>query len=214
VTRTRVKICGCRSVADVALVAAAGADAFGVILATQSPRRVDIASLGALAASAPSGLERVAVVVDPCDDEVAAARAAGFALQFSGDEPPERCRALAAGAPYYKALHVRAGAEPTPAELAAMAARYPDATILVDSRVGERLGGTGVAYDWELARALARERPLVVSGGLTPANVAACVRAVRPAAVDVRGGVESADRKDLGKVRAFVRAVRMTDAAT
>ncbi len=213
-TRPRVKICGCTSAADVALVAAAGADAFGVILAAQSPRRVPVEMLRALAESAPPRLERIAVVVDPSNDEAAAAAAAGFALQFSGDETPQRCHALAAGARYYKALHVAAGAEPTAAELAVMAARYPDATILVDSRVGDRLGGTGVAYDWALVGGLARERPLVVSGGLTPGNVGACVRAVRPVAVDVRGGVESADRINEEKVRAFVRAVSETDAET
>ena len=76
-----------------------------------------------------------------------------------------------------------------------------------------RSGGTGRTFAWELARRLAGDRRFVVSGGLTPENVGACVRAVRPYAVDVRSGVESNGMKDPGKVRAFVRAVRDADAA-
>jgi phosphoribosylanthranilate isomerase len=82
---------------------------------------------------------------------------------------------------------------------------------MFDSSVAGSFGGTGRAFDWSLVAALARERPLVMSGGLTPANVGACIRAVRPYAVDVRSGIETDGRKDPDKMRDFVRAVREAD---
>jgi phosphoribosylanthranilate isomerase len=82
---------------------------------------------------------------------------------------------------------------------------------MFDSTVRGKLGGTGIAFDWERIVTIARARRVIVSGGLTPENVAACVRTVRPYAVDVRSGVESGGRKDISKMRAFVRAVREAD---
>jgi phosphoribosylanthranilate isomerase len=82
---------------------------------------------------------------------------------------------------------------------------------MFDSRIDGRYGGTGVSFVWQLVEAIAARRAIVISGGLTPANVAACVRAVRPHAVDVRSGIETAGRKDPAKMAAFVRAVREAD---
>jgi phosphoribosylanthranilate isomerase len=131
-------------------------------------------------------------------------------LQFSGHETAATCERFAAGRRYVKAFHVRAeDARPVIAREALDA--YPNALWMFDSSVAGSFGGTGRAFDWSLVAALARERPLVMSGGLTPANVGACIRAVRPYAVDVRSGIETDGRKDADKMRDFVRAVREAD---
>ena len=207
--RTRVKFCGMTSPRDVALAVAAGADAVGVI-AAESPRRVAEADLPRLAAAVPPFVDRIAVVVDPSDREAALLRALGFTLQFSGDEPADRCEQLADGLPYVKAFHLppEAAGPPAAGDLAA----YGRALWMFDTRVAGRRGGTGVPFGWAAVAGVARERDVVVAGGLTPENVGACVRAVRPYAVDTRGGVETADAKDVEKMRAFVRAVREADA--
>ena len=211
--RTRVKICGCTSVADIALAVDGGADAVGVILAARSERAVSIERFREIAASVPALVTLVAVFVDPPSSLVDEALKAGAIPQFHGDEPADACEAFAAG-PYLKAYHVRPGAAPSRAEFDAFARPFEHATWLFDAAGADgRSGGTGRPFAWEVAREAVGERRFVISGGLTPENVAACVRAARPYAVDVRSGVETNGAKDAEKVRAFVRAVRETDDA-
>ena len=94
------------------------------------------------------------------------------------------------------------------ADIAAVAG-YPAAAYLLDSRVAGRSGGTGTAFDWQLLRGVAWDRPVILAGGLNPGNVAQAVRKVRPYAVDTSSGVESAPGiKDAAKVQAFVAAAR------
>ncbi len=207
--RTRVKICGMASVRDVALGVEAGADALGVIVAA-SPRRVPLERVAELAAAIPPFVAKVGVMANQEDAVATQLRAAGFTLQFSGEEPAAACERMAAGANYVKTFHVGA----VPGELfdEARLAPYARALCLFDSRVGDARGGTGVAFAWDAVKEVAARRPIVVSGGLTPENVGACVRALRPFAVDVRSGVESSGEKDPDKMRAFVRAVREADA--
>jgi len=210
--RTRVKICGCTSAADVALAVDAGADAVGVILAEESERRVSVERFRDIAETVPAITTLVAVFVDPPAALVDEALKVGAIPQFHGYEPAEVCEAFAAG-PYLKAYHVRDGGVPSRAEFDAHARPFEHATWLFDAAgAGGRSGGTGRMFRWELARELAGARRFVVSGGLTPENVADCVRAVRPYAVDVRSGVETSGLKDGAKVRAFVEAVRLADA--
>jgi phosphoribosylanthranilate isomerase len=112
-----------------------------------------------------------------------------------------------------KAIHVAAeGDAESSAGLLQRARELDGATPLFDT-TGPLGGGTGHSFPWNLVREAAREQPVVVAGGLTCENVAACVRAARPYAVDVRSGVESERRKDARKLRAFVAAVREADAA-
>jgi phosphoribosylanthranilate isomerase len=127
-------------------------------------------------------------------------------LQFHGDESPGACRAH--GLPYLKALRMRPGAD-----LAEVAAAYPDAAgLLVDAYRPGLPGGTGTTFDWDLLPA-APGRPLVLAGGLDSSNVAAAIARVRPWAVDVSGGVESAPGiKDAGLIHAFMQGVRDGDA--
>ncbi len=209
--RTRIKFCGLTSEAEIALAVEAGADAVGVIVAP-SPRRVTLEALPSLAAAVPAFVTKVGVVVGPSEAEAAALRALGFMLQFSGDESAELCERLCAGAAYLKAFHVHPEESALVADLACLR-EYRRAVWMFDSRLDARYGGTGVPFVWHVVEAAAAQRPIVVSGGLTPENVGACVRAVRPHAVDVRSGIETAGRKDPAKMLAFVRAVHEADAA-
>ncbi|HWT05236.1 MAG TPA: phosphoribosylanthranilate isomerase [Xanthomonadales bacterium] len=212
--RTRVKICGCTSVADVALAVDAGADAVGVILAERSERRVGIERFRDIAQSVPALTTLVAVFVDPPASLVDEALHAGAVPQFHGDESAEACESVAAG-PYLKAFHIEANRAYDADAFAQRARPYAHATWMFDTAGASGLsGGTGRTFTWEIARRLAGERRFVVSGGLTPENVGACVRAARPYAVDVRSGVETNGMKDPEKVRAFVRAVRDAEAVS
>ena len=210
---TRVKICGCTGVADVALAIDAGADAVGVILSERSPRRASLEQLHAIAAAVPALDSLVAVFVDPPSSLVDEALKVGALPQFHGSEPPDACEAFAAG-PYLKVFHVRPDALPARGDFDRFAAPYTHATWMFDTARPEGgSGGTGIPLDWTMLRSFAGDRRLVVSGGLTQENVGACVRTVRPHAVDVRSGVETDGKKDAAKVRAFVRAVREADDA-
>jgi phosphoribosylanthranilate isomerase len=188
---------------DVELAVDAGADAVGVICA-ESPRRVALDALPAIAASIPPYVFRVGVVAGQGQREAQALRALGFTLQFSGDESPAECEELSSGDPYIKVFHVdTAGGS---LDVAAWSA-YTRALPMLDARVPALRGGTGVTFDWRAAEPFVRSRRVVVSGGLTPENVGACVRALHPYAVDVRSGIETGGRKDGDKMRAFIAAV-------
>jgi phosphoribosylanthranilate isomerase len=198
-----IKFCGCGTWRDVELAIDAGADAFGMIFAP-SPRRISLDAAGEIARRVGTAIEPVAVFVNPAPslvDEVLAlfphAR-----LQFSGDETPEFVTRY--GDRAIKAIHV--DAEGT--HVAQRAARFTGATLLLDARQDGLAGGTGQTFGWEHAVPIAKARRVVIAGGLTPENVAACVETVQPYGVDVRNGIESDDRKDPSKMRAFVRAVR------
>ncbi|MFA4945867.1 MAG: phosphoribosylanthranilate isomerase [Lentisphaeria bacterium] len=203
-----VKICGITNLEDARTAVAAGADFLGFIFVPGTPRQVTpeqaAAVIGALRAEAKTGgkdLPRfVGVFRDaPLADILATAGRCGLDLiQLHGQEPPELARELGPER-VWKALALR-----TPQEVEAATA-WPAAAVLADSPGG----GTGQSCDWALAAALAARRRLVLAGGLTPENVAAAVREVRPWAVDVGSGVEAAKgKKDPAKVRAFVVQAR------
>jgi len=187
----------------------AGADALGMIFA-DSPRRISMERAREIAAAVPALFPLVAVFVDPYRASVEAALGLGAVPQFCGDESPEDCERAAPGA-YIKVFHMdpKVG---NASEIAERTTSYPRATPLFDTRVPGRRGGTGLSFDWELVRDIAQQRPAIVSGGLTPENVGACVRAIRPYAVDVRSGVEVEGSKDYERMRAFVAAVREASA--
>lgn len=199
---TRVKICGVTRVADALHAAHAGADAIGLNFYPRSPRCVSRETAAAIAAALPEGVCRVGVFVDAGREEIAAVAATvGLdAIQFHGDEP----RALCAGwdRPTIKAVRVDG-----PQALAA-AADYPVDYLLADAHVVGLPGGTGrrVPVAWLVGVPSQR---LILAGGLTPETVAEAVRAVRPAAVDVASGVESAPGiKDPEKVERFIANAR------
>lgn len=201
------------SAQDAALAVDAGADAVGVILAEESPRRASIEQLHAIAQAIPALVALVAVFVDPPSSLVDEALKVGAIPQFHGNESPDVCEAFAAG-PYLKAYHVDPSVEPSPEAFERFARPYEHATWLFDTaRADGRSGGTGTTFPWSAARVLAGRRRIVISGGLNPENVAACVRTALPYAVDVRSGVETNGVKDPRKIRAFIRAVHEADAS-
>lgn len=201
----RIKVCGITRVSDIECCAELGVGHVGLNFWPRSPRSIAVEDAPALVRRAGAlGLEVVAVVVDLGDAELVRLRErTGIRwLQLHGREPPELLAALQPRA--YKAIGV------ADAEDVAAAARFPGERILLDARVpGDMPGGTGHAFDWDLAVGLARERQLVLAGGLRPGNVAEAVRRVRPWMVDVASGVESEPGvKDPEKIRAFVAAAR------
>lgn len=189
----------------------AGADAVGLIFAP-SPRRVDERSAREIARSLPPSLMPVGVFVDPGYDDLVRAQEIfpELVCQLHGEETPEFIAAVRAK--IIKALHVHPDATDA-SELERAAASHADSLILFDTKSERARGGTGTAFPWSLIAPLARTRDVIVSGGLTPENVAACIREVRPFGVDVRSGVEMRERKDPQLMREFVRAVREADAA-
>ncbi len=176
-----------------------------------SPRRITFSDAERIVAVLPPSVVPVGVFVDPSLAEIRQARALfpTLAIQLHGGESSDF--AAEVGGMTIKALHV----DPAHADEAALeraAASYADTLLLFDSKIEGLAGGSGVEFSWSAITAIARRRRVIVAGGLTPENVGACVRAVRPYGVDVRSGVESGGRKDEGKMRSFVRAVRETDA--
>ncbi len=202
----KVKICGLTNLADAAAATAAGADLLGFIFAAASPRRVTVATVAELARQLPAHVVRVGVFVNPSEDLVrqAISECGLGLLQFHGEETPEFCTQF--GLMSVKAFRVR-----DERSLPALV-DYPTDAWLLDTYAEKQLGGTGQTFNWELAVAakdLGRGKPIFLAGGLTPENVAAAVRRVRPFAVDVSSGVEiSPGRKDHSKVAAFIQAAK------
>jgi phosphoribosylanthranilate isomerase len=205
VSRVRVKICGITTLEDAHQAVEAGADALGFVFWPQSRRFVDAPRARAIAAQIPPFVVRVGVFVNASPDElVRTCETVGLdVVQLHGDEPPEALEQTPRRA--VKALRVDARFNPSVVD--AYAARAP---ILLDTGAAGVYGGSGETFDWSRARLVrARVPHLILAGGLTAANVAQAVAAVRPDAVDVSGGVESTPgRKDPAKVRAFLEAVR------
>lgn len=202
--RTRVKICGITRVEDAQAAAAAGADAIGLVFDPRSPRVVAIDQACAIAASVPPFVTVVGLFVDAAPDTVLSVldRVPLSLLQFHGAETPDFCRSY--GRPYVKAIAMR-----DDVDLSAEEGRFSDAVaLLLDAFAADQAGGTGVVFEWSRVPAT-RTKHIVLAGGLTPENVAAGIRAVRPDAVDVSSGVESAKGiKDPNKIAAFMKAVR------
>ena len=204
-----IKVCGLTSAEDAAMCAAAGVDAIGINFHPASKRYHPLEAAKQWLGAVPAGLKRVALFVNAPLPAVAEAVATGLfdAVQLHGDEGREFTVAVQQlGLPVIRAvaLHDEAGLE-------ALASEPADA-ILLDAPAPGLYGGTGRVCDWELAARAVQacgNRPVLLAGGLTPANAAAAVRAVRPAGLDTASGVESAPgRKDAEAVRAFVAAAR------
>lgn len=205
--RTRIKICGLSQEADIEAAVEAGADALGFVLYERSPRHVTVRRFAELASRLPMFVTPVALFVNATPESIAQAVAAvpQAALQFHGDETPSQCKA--AGRPYLRAARMVPGFD-----LLDFAAQYPDAMgLLLDTHL-EGYGGGGKVFDWSL---IPRNvpTPVVLSGGLHAGNVIEGILRVRPFAVDVSSGVESAKGiKDADAIRRFCEAVREADA--
>lgn len=205
-SRTRIKICGLTRPEDVRAAVAAGADAIGLVFYPPSPRALEFDRAAELVALLPPFVTAVGLFVNPAPALVAeaCARVPLQLLQFHGDETDAECARH--GLPWIKAARMRPGVD-----LVEFAASHPGARgILLDAFV-DGYGGGGRTFDWSLIPA-GLDRPIILSGGLDPANVADAVRHVRPWAVDVSSGVEIAKGiKDVAKIAAFVAGVRNAD---
>jgi phosphoribosylanthranilate isomerase len=203
----QVKICGITRPPDAIAAVEAGADAVGLMFYERSRRWVTLDQAREVARVLPEGIARVGVFVDADEATIGRAiEACGLhILQLHGAESPEFCKRFGS-LRIWKAFRV-AG----PEVLGTMAKFDTDAWLL-DAAAAGQMGGSGQRFDWELAvQARALGRPIVLAGGLTPENVREAVERVRPFAVDVSSGVESAPGvKDFAKMRAFVAAAKGT----
>ncbi len=202
-TRVMVKICGITRPEDAEVAVQAGADAVGLVFHPQSPRFVGMEQAQEIARVAAPFVTVVGVFVDAPLEEVkkVASEVPLQAVQLHGTESADYARKLSL--PVIKAVRPR-----RPSDLEGVRS-YPCEAILVDAYHPRRPGGTGLSFPWEWARNLARERRVIIAGGLHPGNVAEALSVVRPYGVDVSSGVEvSPGVKDPAKVRAFMEVVR------
>lgn len=207
-SRTRVKICGITEAAHAHLAAHEGADAIGLVFYRESPRYVTPAAAAAIARGLPPFVAAVGLFVN--EEAAAISRVLEQVplamLQFQGDEEPSFCERF--GRPYVRAVRMGPGTD-----LLEYAGRFSRAAaLLLDAHVPGQPGGTGTTFDWaDIPREV--PVPLILSGGLTSANVGRAIREVRPWAVDVSSGVErSRGVKDPRKIVEFIRSVRREDA--
>ena len=217
--RTRIKICGLTREVDVDAAVAAGADAIGLVMYGPSPRHVTLERAAELTSRLPPFVTPVLLFVNASATEIiaACARIPYAIVQFHGDETPEAC--LQAGRPFLRAARIPLDEHPAPGkvrfDLLKYAQDYSAAqAILLDAHV-EGYGGGGKTFNWSRLPPSVNAH-LVLSGGLTPANVIDGILQVRPRcttlAVDVSSGVElSKGIKSAEKIKQFVAAVRAAD---
>jgi len=202
----RVKICGITRLQDLKDACEAGADALGFVFYEKSPRRVSVEAAAELVRALPPFVQSVGLFVnaDPAFIKGVLDAVQLDLLQFHGDETPAGCARF--GRPYIKAIRVTANTD-----LLKCAADFETARgLLLDAYVPDVPGGTGESFDWKL---IPRDLPIpiVLSGGLTPFNVAAAIQQVRPWAVDVSSGVEAAKGiKDPHHVAQFIAKAKAT----
>ncbi|KPX28981.1 MULTISPECIES: phosphoribosylanthranilate isomerase [Pseudomonas syringae group] len=200
----RSKICGITRIEDALAAVEAGADAIGLVFYPKSPRAVTVLQARAIIAALPPFVTTVGLFVNAsrCELNETLDAVALDMLQFHGDETPEECDGY--HRPYIKALRVKAGDD-----IASACRAYRNARgVLLDTYVEGVPGGTGETFDWALIPD-DLDKPVILAGGLTSANVAQAIAQVRPYAVDVSGGVEkSKGIKDREKILAFMSAVQ------
>lgn len=204
----KIKICGITNTEDADIAVRAGADALGFVMYRKSPRWVEPTVARSIIAGLPPFVLAVGVFVNEDAERVRALTdECGFALaQLHGDESAMYCQNL--GRPALKALRLKDRA--TLLALAEFRGRANVRGVLIDAFSDQAYGGTGQPVDWTLAQEAARSTPIILAGGLNPANVADAIRMVRPYGVDVSSGVEqSPGKKDPDKVQAFIEAARL-----
>jgi phosphoribosylanthranilate isomerase len=211
---TKVKICGLKTAEAVEAAAAGGADYVGFVFYEPSPRNVTPAVAGLLARQAHGRVKTVALFVDPDDAllEKAISEVDPDLIQLHGSETPERVAEIRKrwGRPVMKAVMVETRAD------AEAALQYRDAAdlLLFDAKAPQGMmeslpGGNGVPFDWRALLGIKDQVPFMVSGGLTPENVAEAIRLTGAEAVDVSSGVEvRPGEKDPERIRRFLTAAK------
>ena len=198
----RIKFCGFTRAEDAALAASLGVHAIGVVHVPGSKRHVPLEAMPTLRAAIPKHIDLVALFVNPDADTVRAVIQAlqPSMLQFHGDEADAFCAQF--GMPFIKAMAMGEGA----GDISQRQKDYPSAQAFVlDGHAPGQLGGQGERFAWKNLPSL--DKPIYLAGGLTPVNVAEAIATVKPYAVDVSSGIESAPGvKDAMKMRDFIRA--------
>ena len=207
---TRIKFCGLTRAEDVRLAVELGVDYLGLVFAPQSPRRLLLGQARMLRDLVPQDIAVVALMMDNAraDVEKVVESLRPDVLQFHGGEDDAFCASF--GLPFWKAIAMGGQAE---AEFSAIA-RYPGASgFLFDGHAAGEQGGSGKRFDWKQMPS-ALDRPFFLAGGLSPENVGVALQTARPWGVDVSSGIEAAPGiKHADKMRQFVEAVRLADAA-
>jgi phosphoribosylanthranilate isomerase len=205
--RTKIKICGITNVEDALAACELGADAIGFVFA-ESPRQVSLEKAAEIVGALPPFVKTVGVFTDENPSVAAAADLIPLDLvQLHGDQAEQFAERLGA-ARVIRAVRIRDESSLERLNEWKLAAAY-----LLDTWHGDKHGGTGATFNWNLAiKAKEYGKPIILAGGLTPENVADAVRAVRPYAVDVSSGVESRrGKKDYNKMKEFIANVRAAD---
>ncbi len=202
--RTRVKVCGLTRLEDVAVAAAAGADALGFVFVPASKRALSVDAAAPLFAAVPPFVQTVALLLDAPEAKVREVieTLSPDLLQFHGRETGAYCRQF--NRPYIKALGADVLADSK--ELARVMADHPTARgFLLDSHASGALGGTGQSFDWSRWPTGQHAQPFILAGGLTADTVQSAIHALAPYAVDVSSGVEiSAGIKSAEKIQDFI----------
>lgn len=205
---TWIKICGVTLPEDIELLTDAGVDAVGLNFIRRSKRRVDVPVARRLAEVAKGRVELVGVVADLDQRTIRELiEVVGLdSVQLHGNEPDALLESL--GPIAYRAVGIASAIDVQRANA------VPGARVLLDTKVGDIVGGTGATFDWDLVQELAASRDVIVAGGLHPGNVGAAVALLRPYGIDVASGVELAGcpgRKDAAKLEAFVEEIRRAE---
>jgi phosphoribosylanthranilate isomerase len=200
----KVKICGITNLDDALAAVDYGADALGFVFFKGSPRLISPENAASIVRKLPPFVQTVGVFVDePAEVIKTIVSTAGIGLvQLHGDEPPESCSVYER---VIKALRVKTLDSLAPLEQF----RKHVFTFLLDAYTPDKLGGTGMIFNWDIAVEAKRFGRIILAGGLTPDNVAEAVRHVRPYGVDVSSGVElSKGKKDLQKMKLFIERAK------
>ena len=203
----RIKICGITGLDDALVAATAGADALGFVFYHRSPRFIEAEQAAAIIRALPPFIQTVGLFVneDAAVINKTADRCGLDLVQLHGEESPDFCSTIRRRV--IKAFRIKDHTSLSSLD------DYRTAGCLLDAWSPAAHGGTGRTFNWEYAAEAAAERAIILAGGLTPDNVADAVRIVRPYAVDVSSGVESAPgRKDADKIRHFITNARRNHA--
>jgi phosphoribosylanthranilate isomerase len=210
---TAVKICGLSEPVTLKAACKAGARFVGFVFHPASPRHLSFDTAATLAREVPTGIRAVALFVDP-DDALLERILGGIPLdmiQLHGEETPARVAEIRAkfNMPVMKAIRVATAEDLAPVPAFEAVADW----LLFDTKSSEAPGGTGHAFNWTILKNRRFTKPWMLGGGLTAENVGQALSILKPDAVDVSSGVESARGiKDEKKIRAFIEAVRQGDA--